>query len=616
MSAPRTRSRRLLRFARDERGVVGPMIAVLGVSLLAAAGLALDVGLYYAGNRELRVATEAAAMAAAADPTRARARAEAYLRSNGYDPSVIRTVELGYYCANDDLRAANNGGSRFVAAGSVDRGNCAGSSGPVNAVRLTAGKASRQFLSGALGRASPIPELSATASAARIDEAGIAATSDLLGLTAGGVTSNLLDSVNGLLGALLGIRLNLTGPDVRALMRNNVDAGKFFDALAQRTGQSGTYSQLLNKSYGMRDVAFAAADAASDGTTAAALRTFGTAAGNAYQVPMTRLFGLGVWKNMPVGEAHFQPALRAGINAYQLIAYAAQAGPGAIDLSDAVSLVVPNSTVAIRAVATGAPDRPRFAFGPAGETSAGTSILRLQLDVKLVNLSLLDVVNAQANVPLLIDVQASDASITSIDCAQSTEQRDRTKVKLAVNSGLVNVYLGRLTNAAAMTKAVPTLRASDFAQEDILRLRLQILFIGLDVVTVQGRAVVQPVVGGYREKELGPGGRDSMIIAGQSSLPSQYAVLDNRAQIGATVQGLSSSLLGPGGLKACTLSLICVSNDTKVISTVSSVLGTVGNVLGNTADPLLDNVLAALGIQLGSATVWTTGVRCGVPVLI
>jgi uncharacterized membrane protein len=38
--------------------------------------------------------------------------------------------------------------------------------------------------------------------------------------------------------------------------------------------------------------------------------------------------------------------------------------------------------------------------------------------------------------------------------------------------------------------------------------------------------------------------------------------------------------------------------------------------LGNVADPLLDNVLAALGIELGHATVWTTGVRCGVPVLI
>ncbi|HUD27963.1 MAG TPA: TadG family pilus assembly protein [Novosphingobium sp.] len=596
--------------------MVAPMIAALGVALLAAAGLALDVGLYYAGNRELRMATEAAAMAAAVEPTQARSRAETYLRANGYDPSVIKSLEVGYYCANDDLKAATNGGSRFVAAGALDPNNCAGSRKGPNAVRLTAGKTSRQFLSGALGSASPIPELAATASAARIDEAGIAATSDLLGLTAGGVTSNLLDAVNGLLGALLNIRLNLTGPDVRALMRNNVDAGKFFDALAKRTGKTGTYAQLLSGSYGMRDVAYAAADAATDGTTATVLRTIGTAAGNGYLVPMDRLFGVGVWKNMPVGQANVQPSLRAGINAYQLITYAAQAGPGAIDLSDAVSLVVPNSTVAIRAVATGPMDRPRFAFGPALETSAGTSILRLQVDVKLVNLSVADIVNAEANVPLLIDVQASDATISNIDCAFSTEQRDRTKVTLAVNSGLVNVYLGKLTNAAAMTKSVPTLRASDFAQEDILKLRLQILFIGLDVVSVQGRAAVQPVVGGFRQRELGPGGRDSVVVAGQSALPSQYSVLDNRAQIGTTVQGLTTSLLGPGGLKACTLSLICVSNDTKVIQTVSSVLNTVGNVLGNTADPLLDNVLAALGIQLGSATVWTTGARCGVPVLI
>jgi len=38
--------------------------------------------------------------------------------------------------------------------------------------------------------------------------------------------------------------------------------------------------------------------------------------------------------------------------------------------------------------------------------------------------------------------------------------------------------------------------------------------------------------------------------------------------------------------------------------------------VGSTVDPLLDSVLAALGIQLGDASVWVTGARCGVPVLI
>jgi uncharacterized membrane protein len=610
------RRRPLRDLAKDERGVVGPIVAVMGVSLLAAAGLALDVGLYYSANRDLRTATEAAALAAAMNPANARARATTYLTSNGYDASVIKSVEVGYYCANQDLAASGNSGSRFIASSSFNGSVCAGSVKGQNAVRLTTGAASRQYLTGVLGGASPIPELAATASAARIDEAGVAVTSDLLNLTAGGITSTLQQAVNGLLGGLLGITLNLSGPDVSALMRNNVDAGKFFDALAKRTGRTGTYAQLVAETYGMRDIAFAAADAASDSTAAAALRTFGTVAGNTYQVPMKGMFGLGVWKDMPVGGADVAPSLRAGINAYQLISYAAQAGPGAIDLSDAVSLLVPNSTVAIRGVVTGPTNRPRFAFGPAGETSVGTSIVRLQVDVQLVNLSLVNVVNASASVPLLVDVQASDANVTGIDCANSAEQRSSSKVAVRVNSGLVNVYLGKLTNAAAMTKSVPVLKASDFDQADLLKLKLQILFIGLDVVTVQGKAVVQPVVGGVADRELGPGGKDSIVLGAQSALPSQYAVLPNGAQVGSTVQGLSTSLLGPGGLKACTLSLICVSNDTQVISAVSSVLNTVGGVLGNTADPLLDNVLAALGIQLGGTTVWTTGVRCGVPVLI
>jgi len=47
-----------------------------------------------------------------------------------------------------------------------------------------------------------------------------------------------------------------------------------------------------------------------------------------------------------------------------------------------------------------------------------------------------------------------------------------------------------------------------------------------------------------------------------------------------------------------------------------AVIGPVTKLVGTVVDPLLTNVLAALGVQVGSATVWTTGARCGVPVLI
>ena len=73
--APRPRHpvlRRSLRALLDEReGVVAPMVAVLSMLLLMTAGLALDVALYRLGNRDLRAATQAAALAAAMDPAQA-----------------------------------------------------------------------------------------------------------------------------------------------------------------------------------------------------------------------------------------------------------------------------------------------------------------------------------------------------------------------------------------------------------------------------------------------------------------------------------------------------------------------------------------------------------------
>jgi uncharacterized membrane protein len=597
------------------------MVALLGVSLLLAAGLALDLGLYYSGNRDLRAATEAAALAAAMKPGNAQQRAAAYFRNNGYPDGSLKSlvVTQGYYCADKNINVVG-GGSRFVTAAQ----GCPGSVQGQNAVRVTATKLSKQFLTGLFGSASPIPELSTTASAARIDEAGIAATSDFLNLTAGGVTSTLLNAVNGLLGALLGNKpLNLTAPDIYALMRHNVDVAKFLDALAP-TGFSGTYGQLINQNYDIRDIATAASKATDDSATKLALSSFATMAPPGYMVPLGNLISIGVWKNMPTGSSGPipGPGLRVGMNAYQLISFAAQAGGGAIDLSDAVSLLVPDSTVAIRAVTSGAMSRPRFAFGPAGETTVGTSVLRLQVDVQVTKLSVLDIVDAKASVPLLIDIGAATATIPAggIDCDKQSDQRNKTSISLNVTYDATNIYLGKLVNSNVMSKTMPTIKASDFDYADLFKLKVQILFIGLDVASVQGKATIQPLAAGSAVKQLGSGGKDSLTPPGQTStsiLPSQYGVVAGKLQVGATVQSLNSSLFSTGGLKACTLSLICLNtNDLVLKNSLSNVLTTVSGVLSNVADPLLDNVLGALGIQLGTTTVWTTGSRCGVPVLI
>lgn len=588
--------RPLRELARDRSGVIGPMVAVLGVSLLGAAGLALDVGLYYQGNRDLRAATEAAALAAAMNPYDAKARAEDYLTRNGYDASVLKTVEVGRYCADIDQAVDQ----RFDPTLSRCPGN-----GLANAVRLTTGKESRKFLTGILGATDPIPELSSTASAARIDEAGVSVTSGLLT-----VANPLVTLVNDLLGALLGIQLRLTSTDIEGLMKGNVDAGLFFDALARNAGFSGTYGDLLGGSYGMRDIASAAAEATGDAATKAGLTAFAGQVTNDHRVPLSGLFSVGVWKNMPVGGADARPALRAGMNAYQLVSFAAQANPAVVDLSTLTGLVLPGSVASIKLGVSGFDSTPRFSFGPAGETRVGTALIRLGVNLKIVDIPL-PVLNdlARANVPLIVDVAASSAQVSAIDCTGSTEQDRDTRVTVAANSGLVNVYLGNAP-ANALTKVMPPLTASDIAPATIISSKL--LFIPL--LEVKARAAVQPVTGASSSLLFGPGGQGTV---GSPDAPGQSVTIGNQVSLGATVTSLTTSLLDEGGLEVRPLGTCLGTCNTQLrLSLVKGIVEPVGGLVSGVVDPLLGDLLSVLGIQLGHATVWVTGARCGVPVLI
>ena len=575
---------------RDRRGAVAPMIAVLCASLIGATGFALDAGLYIVGNRDLRAATEAAALAAAINPSQATARARAALSRNGYDPAILRAVELGRYCPD----------ARLASAQRFDPGltRCPGD-GRVNAVRVRTGKPSRRYLTRVLGSADPIPDLAATATAARIDEAGIGITSGIIT-----VTNSLVTSVNDLLGALLGIKLQLNAADIQTMMSGTVDAGRFFDALAARVGESGSYHDLTNRTVGLQDLLLAAASAADQPTTAATLTLVAGQVSNSYSVPLAGLFGLGVWKNMPVGEADDRPALRAGLNAYQLFAFAVQAGNGSIDLSDAVSRVVSGSTVRIAAMATGPMDRPRFSFGPAGETSVGTSALRLHL---LLGLSLSILGTGVDQLPVLIDVAAARADVTAIDCPDTAEQARDTRVSVLASSGLVNAYIGQAP-ANAMSRPMPPVSASDIAPARILNI--------LGLITVDARAVAQPVMGNSGTLTFGPGGQGTI---GQPGAPGIPASIGNGSQVGPLLTSLLASLTAANGLQVSVLSL-CIAPLCSGSAVRSQLLGAITapltGLIGTAVDPLLDNLLTALGIQLGHATLWTTGARCGVPVLV
>jgi uncharacterized membrane protein len=573
---------RLKTLCADRSGAVAPIVAVLGTALVLTAALALDVGAYYSGDRKLQAATEAAALHAAGDPANALARARDYLQRNGYAASVIRSVQAGRYCPDKSLPATG----RFFASAAASP--CPGNGLP-NAVRVKTRQSGVPYILAMLGGAAAIPDITAAATAAKIDEAGLQISSGAVGLSNG--------VVNQLLTLLTGRNIALTAAQVTQLMSSDIDVGIFFDRLATRTGRTGTYSELLSSPVPFSDMLGAAGDAAAvsgSSATSTLLLNLAAQVGSSYNVSLSGLADLGVWEKMPVGSAEAPTALRAGINSFQLLVYSLQAGGRA----PALSLT---SAVRLSGMATDILSNPRFGYGPANETSAYTAVTRLLLDVDVnLNVPLLGPVlsliglQSLAKVPLLIEIGSGSASIANIQC---TSEADQDSV-VTVNSraSLLKAYIG-VAHSNPLGLPFKPLNQSDFDDATVLG-----GVISLKAAVEDPIASAQPVT--FRRQN------------GTIGRPASAA---RPAIAGAPVTVTSGSQLGPFlATLGSKIEVELLSNNLSfLLKPVLSIVGsTVGGVLSTVVDPLLTGLLAGLGIQTGTANIWVTGVRCGVPVLV
>jgi hypothetical protein len=180
----------------------------------------------------------------------------------------------------------------------------------------------------------------------------------------------------------------------------------------------------------------------------------------------------------------------------------------------------------------------------------------------------------------------------------------------------VNAYLGEISDPNVMSKSMPIINDANLSAAKIFQLNATILFVPLTLSSIEGKAIVKPVLGAKDVSLIF--GRDGTGTIGTPQTPGTGLVVGNTAQVGTTVQNLSNSLLASNSLRVCAVaSLICIGGpDSPTRANLQTVLNRVGSLLSNTTDPLLDNLLAALGIELGHATAWVNGARCGVPVLI
>ncbi|MDB5715678.1 MAG: hypothetical protein JWO15_3075, partial [Sphingomonadales bacterium] len=348
------------RIFRDDRGVTAPIVAVLGAVILGASGVALDTGLYFSQNSNLQSVTESAALSAAAAPNIADAetRARSFFVRNGYPASAVTSVTLGRYCADKDMAST----ARFVTNFAACPGN-----GLRTAVRVHATAQSKSYLTSALGGGSLIPQLASTATAARIDEAGLEINTGALALNPG--------LVNSLLSLLVGHNIALSNAQYQLLLASNIDAGLMFDALAVRVGETGSYANLVSRTVSVADLVSACGTAAATDNPplSTALMALAAQIGGGAQVSLAGLFDLGVWEKMPVGYSNEKPGLRAGLNSYQLITYALQSGGRTANLSGLSIGVTGVAAIRLAGLVNTNPSRARFAFGPQGETSVGTA---------------------------------------------------------------------------------------------------------------------------------------------------------------------------------------------------------------------------------------------------
>lgn len=632
--------RRIIAGWSEERGAIAPFAAIVMVTMIGMLALVTDFGLGFAERRDLQAATDAAALAAVSgQDALANNRvsdlqdiAESFLEHNGFDADDITSAVAvaGTYCADEAMAPS----ARFrlevkLCPGDRRSENEEEFVPTPNAVRVETGITAPLFLSRVLAPGRDNYPISASATAARIDEAAFQAGTGIADLN-GGIADALLS-------ALLGDGIELTVGQYDGLLHTEVKALPFLDALATNLNLTlGTYDQLLQADVGVGDVVQAAIDVLNQqgqvtGLTAYALAGLvqlqGQLTGNP-EIALGDLIDLGVWKRQPIGGPAATTALDAGLNLFQILTFSAQLANGnhAIEIPTSGLDLDPLFSLMLEATVIEPPQKPFFTFGPVG-SEVHTAQIRLKLRI-----SALDGV---VNIPIYIEVGEGDARLADISCGPNPAQD--AVVTVDARSGLAAIYVGEVAEDAMRNFTRPAAVAeAPIADVSVVGGGI------LRVASVMAKATVpmgssawtpltfiQPEPGAEATAEQDP--PDTSGVIGPVGNGGERA----RAVSQGMAENLGTALLEDLSLKvtllqvltlpvlvidlkqnACVTILglipVCVGQGGSTGSALASLVGGVLGLLDNVLDPLLQ----ALGLQVGYIDVNVTGVRCGVPSLV
>ena len=589
----------------DDGGAVGILTAASLAMLCAFGAIAADASYLYFGKRDLQAAVDAAALSAARAPADATRIANDTLARQNIPAAATRSVTPGIY----DERAA--AGARFAAAGTG-----------ANAVRVEAQRVVPLGL-GRLFVAAGTATIAAQATAAHVPAGAF-----MLSSTTASLNGGLLNTV---LSGLLGSSLSLDLASYQGLAGTRVSLLRTLDNLATELNlQAGDYAGLLRARAQVGQVLSAAANALDPGgATPAARAALLQVAGRVNpQLALTvgELIDLGLMQGESVGAgANPNGYAKLSANALELLQAAARLGGAGRVVDLGTALTLPGATVGVKLMAieppVTAPPPPAegmMVLGPVG-TTARTAQLRLALDVKLGSLTL-PLIGTLANVvhiPIQVQVAAATARLADVSCPGNLPGSDDTTMTIQARTGVVTAQIGEVTNTgfsnAALAPAVSPatildtskpLQATVSEPNPLGALLSPVLSLVNTVVTVKVVASTKVPV------QLAEGSQTMVFSPAQIAAHAPASVSST-----GSLAGLSRSL-GGGNLqldaqiKGLLGNLQLSAGDVTgaVLSALTPVLGAL--------DPLLDGLLATLGLRLGIAEVTPGGARCGVPVLV
>jgi len=544
------------RFAADRSGNFTMMGASLMTLVIGCTALGVDVGAVFTDRRKAQSAADLAAIVAASNLPNAYNAASATVVKNNYPANSLVSVDVGTYTP-DPATAPQ---LRFVTP----------SSGTANAARVMLKTETPLYFARYITGKDKFA-ITTQATASNTAFASFAIGSRLVSINGG--------LLNAILGGMLGTSFSLSAMDYQALINARVDAFDFLSALATRINLTGvSYDSLLKGNVKVSDAvaSMLAAQQAANGPSSAtiALSTISQSVSSlSTKVNLGSAIDLGSYNSMITGQ---KPKVGVSVSVYSLVSAIAEVANGTNQITAPVSLGLPGIAAASLVVTVG--ERPVgsgwVAVGTQG-VSVHTAQTRILLMVQIGGSGIVPAIN----LPIYVEIAQGTATLNSIACNQANITN--SSVTLGVTPGLVDAWIGNVSLADMKnftTKPNPSAAV---------------------LVNVSG---------------LNVSGRAHAAIGNTSPTSVSFNYVDIQSQLAKTVStrnftsSLTSTLLGDLSLSVNGAGLPIPGLTTAVSGILSGST--------NSIDQLIVSVLSTLGVGVGQADVWVSGVRCDGAVLV